>query len=163
MSAHQTRNMIGQTVFSNRPRLILQDSRANRLVDVLAKKPAAFHQLTKQAADTTASATKLAQLSLAQLASVTHSANRLEVTSVDEHGVETKRIARDSMDKPKFQRSECKKRKLSRLQPKPKDISSVKPWPPCAYFGRFGKATQGAAQRNSQRGTSQVRQLQPRA
>ena len=85
------------------------------MVDILAKRAAAFHQLTAEATMALTSAATLSQWALAQLARVTHQANNHEVTMVDEHGVSSTRIARDSMERPKFAKSiTTRKRKAPR-------------------------------------------------
>ena len=107
------------------------DSRANRLVDVLAKRAAAFHQLTHEAAYTLASAARLSQWALAQLARVTHAANNHEVTFVDEQGISHTKVKRDSVDRPKFAKATfTRKRAAPKPERQPRDISAVRPWQP---------------------------------
>ena len=138
LPAHQSRTRVGQAKSSNGMRLSPIDWRANRSVDVLSKRAAAFHQLTAHAANTLAHAANLSQWALAQLARVTHSANNHETVSVDEHGVSSTKVTRDSMERPKFAKSTVtRKRVATVLERKPRDISMVRPWqPPPTLDGR---------------------------
>ena len=118
-------------MLSNGIRLSPSDWRANRLVDILAKRAAAFHQLTTNAAQTLANAAQLSQWALAQLARVTHHANNHEIVSVDDRGVSSTKVIRDSMDRPKFAKtSYSRKRAATKVEHKPRDISMVRPWQP---------------------------------
>jgi len=65
--AHCSRASVGQAKLSNGARVSPADWRANRLVDRLAKNAAAFHVLTKSAANLIHSIAKFAQHSLARL------------------------------------------------------------------------------------------------
>ena len=126
LPAHQSRARVGQAVLSNGTRLSPIDWRANRLVDVLAKRAAAFHQLTANAANTFAHAASLSQWALAQLARVTHCANTHETVVVDEQGLSHTKVTRDSMDRPKFAKATfSRKRAAPKPQHKPRDISAI--------------------------------------
>ena len=140
--AQQSRSRVGQAVLSNGTRLSPIDWRANRLVDVLAKRAAAFHQLTTDAANTLAHAASLSQWALAQLARVTHSANNHETVLVDEQGVSHTKVTRDSMDRPKFAKATfSRKRAAPKPQDNPRDISAIAPWMPEPMLDGRARAT----------------------
>jgi hypothetical protein len=141
MPAHQSRNNVGQAVLSNGVRLSPSDWRANRLVDILAKRAAAFHQLTPEAINTLTNAATISQWALAQLARVTHHANNHEVTMVDEQGVSSTKIARDSMERPKFAKSKTTRKRKAPKMHILRDISNVAPWVPQPALGERERAT----------------------
>ena len=160
LPAHQSRTRVGQATLSNGTRLSPIDWRANRLVDVLMKRAAAFHQLTADAANTLAHAASLSQWALAQLARVTHSANNHETVSVDEHGVSSTKVTRDSMERPKFAKSTVtRKRAATMLERKPRDISMVRPWQPPPTLderARTAKVRRCAAMQRTKAASQQV-------
>ena len=124
-------------------------------MDILAKRAAAFHQLTADAANTLSNAAKLSKWALAQLARVTHYANNHEVVSVDEQGVSTTKLTRDSMDRPKFANTlTTRKRKAAKLQHKPRDISTIRPWMPVPILE--GRARAAKVRRCATRQRSQI-------
>ena len=131
MPAHLPRSRVGQTKLSNAVKLSPSDWRANRLVDILAKRAAAFHQITAAASASLSHAASLSQWALAQVARVTHFANNCEVTITDADGHSSTKMARDSMEKPKFAKANSsRKRAAPAPQHKPRDISAVAPWMP---------------------------------
>ena len=127
---HCSRASVGQAKLSNGARVSPADWRANRLVDRLAKNAAAFHVLTKSAANLINSTAKFAQHSLAQLANVTHAANNFKTTVVDENGVATTKVMRDSTSRPRVYGSAKDKKRQRKPQPPARDLASVKPWQP---------------------------------
>ena len=142
MPAHLSRSRVGQSKLSNGLRLSPADWRANRLVDILAKRAAAFHQLTTTASTTLAHASTLSQWALAQVARVTHFANNCEVTTTNADGITVTQTKRDSMDKPKFAKAKSsRKRPAPTPQHKPRDISAVAPWKPEPFLEHRARAS----------------------
>ena len=103
--AHKTLSAVGEVKGSNGSRFSIVDWRANRLVDILAKRATEALQPTKHTKELVTSAGAATAHAAALLGVVTNAANNYTETLVDEHGTERIRTLRDSTDRPKTQRA----------------------------------------------------------
>ena len=132
--AHKSLSAIGELKGSNGKRLSPVDWRANRLVDKLAKAAAEAAQPSEHTRKLVLSADAAAGHAAGLLGTITHAANNFEVCDIDEHGAVSRKVLRDSSDRPRAKRSQsvpapCKVRGRD-AAPWTAAVKTVRPWQP---------------------------------
>ena len=124
--------MVGEVKLSNGQKLAMADWRANRLVDLLAKKAAAARELPPNAVKLLDSGTVAVIAAAKLLGRVTHAANNLRVSVLGEDGNVSTQIMRDATPAPKGhkrkQGSEEAKPSPAPAKARAKVAPPVKPW-----------------------------------
>ncbi len=105
MPAHKSLRAVGEAKLSNGCRLTIVDWRANRLVDKLAKVAANELQHPKSTLELLASAEAAAAHAACLLGAVTWAANNYVEETPNEDGTTTRKVLRDSQDKPRNKRA----------------------------------------------------------
>ncbi len=131
--AHKSLTAVGEVKLSNGCRLTSVDWRANRLVDKLAKTAANELQCPKSTAELLVSAEAASAHAACLLGMVTFAANNHVEELVNEDGTTTRKVLRDSQDKPKKMRTSSAPPTMARstaAPPSAMQAADVKAWRP---------------------------------